>query len=104
VLVLATLWPVFWGTLTACPAAGEDRHAQARELLAGQDIGVPAAFTPEQVQQLTDSGDPRLALAAAAGDERDLVPFGRVFGHRRAGADRLVVRMRVHEQQALSCH
>jgi hypothetical protein len=68
VLVLATLWPQFWGTLTGRPAAGEDRHAQARELLSGRDIGVPAAFTPEQVRQLAGSGDPRLALAAAAAD------------------------------------
>ncbi|GEM_PF-2099331 len=68
VLVLATLWPQFWGILTARPAAGEDRHAQARELLAGRDIGVPAAFTPEQVRQLAGSGDPRLGLAAAAAD------------------------------------
>ena len=32
VLVLATLWPRFWDTLTARPADGPDRHAQAREL------------------------------------------------------------------------
>jgi hypothetical protein len=53
VLVLATVWPGFWDTLTARPAAGEDRHAQARELLAGHDITVPAAFTPAQMSQLT---------------------------------------------------
>ena len=68
VLVLATLWPQFWHALTARPATGEDPHAQARELLAGRDIPVPAAFTPEQVRQLTVSRDPRLALAAAAED------------------------------------
>ena len=45
VLVLATLWPQYWDTLTA----GDNRHAHARELLAGHDIPVPAAFTPAQV-------------------------------------------------------
>ena len=65
VLVLATLWPQFWDTLTARPAGGDDRHPQARELLAGHDIAVAAALTPAQVRQLTGAEDPRLALAAA---------------------------------------
>ena len=70
VLVLATLWPQFWDTLTGRPAAdGDDWHAQARDLLAGHDIAVPAALTPAQVQQLTGAEDPRLALAAAAAKE-----------------------------------
>ena len=64
VLVLATLWPEFWNTLTARPAGGDDRHAQARELLAGHDITVPAAFTPAQMGQLTEAGDVRMVLAA----------------------------------------
>src|SRR5206468_142155 len=46
VLVLATMWPRFWDALTTRPADGEDQHGQARELLAGHDITVPAAFTP----------------------------------------------------------
>jgi hypothetical protein len=37
-------------------------------------------------------------LAEGAGDERDVVPGGGVAGHRGAGADRLVVRVGVHEQ------
>ena len=69
VLVLATLWPQFWDTLTARPDGGDDRHAQARDLLAGHDIAVPAALTPAQVRQLTGAEDPRLALAAAAAKE-----------------------------------
>jgi hypothetical protein len=48
VLVLATMWPGFWDTLTARPPDSDDRHAQARELLAGHDITVPAAFTSAQ--------------------------------------------------------
>jgi hypothetical protein len=69
VLVLATLWPEFWATLTARPPAGQDdRHAQARELLASRDITVPIAFTVSQIQALTSAKDPRLALAAGARD------------------------------------
>ena len=56
VLVLATLWPQFWDGLTARPEGGADPHAQARELLAGHDITVPAAFTPAQLQRLSRGG------------------------------------------------
>jgi hypothetical protein len=69
VLVLATLWPQFWDALTTRPARGDDRHAQARDLLAGHDIAVPTTLTPAQVRQLTGAEDPRLALAAAAAKE-----------------------------------
>ena len=75
-LVLATLWPQFWDTLTARPPAGEaDPHAQARELLSGRDISVPGAFTLAQMQQLTGAGDPRLALAAAAARDGQVIQF-----------------------------
>ena len=67
-LVLATLWPEFWDDLTARPLGGADPHAQARELLAGRDITVPAAFTPAQLQLLRNAGDVRLAQAAGAQD------------------------------------
>ena len=98
VLVLATMWPRFWDTLTARPAGGDDRHAQARELLAGHDITVPAAFTPAQMSQLARAADVRMALAArsARGRGGDPVP-GRGAGAagpvpqrpaRRGGADR----------------
>ena len=68
VLVLATLWPRFWDSLTARPADGTDPHAQARELLAGHDITVPTAFTPAQLGRLARAADARLALAAGAQD------------------------------------
>ena len=86
VLVLATLWPQFWDTLTARPAAGEaDPHAQARELLSGWDISVPSAFTQAQMQQITGAGDPRLALAAAAARDGQVIQF-------LAGAPELLAR------------
>ena len=47
VLVLATLWPAVLGHPDRPPGGGRP-HAQARDLLAGHDIAVPAAFTPAQ--------------------------------------------------------
>ena len=87
VLVLATMWPVFWHGLTARPADGEDRHAQARELLAGHDITVPAAFTPAQMSQLAQAGDARLALAARSAPDGAVIQF-------LAGAPELLARYR----------
>ena len=87
VLVLATMWPEFWDTLTARPPAGQDdAHAQARELLSGRDITVPIAFTAAQVQMLAGTADPRLAMAAAARDGQ-VIQF-------LAGAPELLARYR----------
>jgi uncharacterized protein YidB (DUF937 family) len=87
VLVLATVWPRFWDALTARPADGEDRHAQARELLAGHDIAVPAAFTPAQMSQLARTGDARMALAARSARDGEVIQF-------MAGAPELLARYR----------
>ena len=75
VLVLATLWPEYWHGLTARPAGGADPHAQARELLDGHDITVPAAFTVTQLQQLDQAGDARLAQAAAGAQDGQIIQF-----------------------------
>jgi uncharacterized protein YidB (DUF937 family) len=87
VLVLATVWPRFWDALTGRPARGEDRHAQARELLAGHDITVPAAFTPAQMSQLARAADARLALAARSARDGAVIQF-------LAGAPELLTRYR----------
>ena len=87
VLVLATLWPQFWDGLTARPAGGADPHAQARELLAGHDITVPAAFTAAQLQRLGEAGDARLAQAAAGAQDGQVIQF-------LAGAPELLARYR----------
>ena len=87
VLVLATLWPQFWDDLTARPAGGADPHAQARELLTGHDITVPAAFIAAQLQQLRQAGDARLAHAAAAAQDGQVIQF-------LAGAPELLARYR----------
>jgi len=68
VLVLATLWPQFWHTLTSRPPVGPDPHEQARELLVGHDITVPPAFTAAQLAEATAASDVRLAAAAEAQD------------------------------------
>ena len=87
VLVLATLWPEYWHGLTARLAGGADPHAQARELLDGHDITVPAAFTPAQLQQLDQAGDARLAQAAAGAQDGQVIQF-------LAGAPELLARYR----------
>ena len=85
VLVLATLWPQYWDALTARAAARADLHAQARELLARRDISVPAAFTADQLRQLPAAGDPRLAWAAEAAENGQVIQF-------LAGAPELMAR------------
>ena len=87
VLVLATVWPGFWDTLTARPAGGNDRHPQARELLAGHDITVPAAFTPAQMGQLARAADVRMVLAARSAPDGAVIQF-------LAGAPELLARYR----------
>jgi hypothetical protein len=86
VLVLATLWPDRWSELTVRPPAGAlDPHAQARELLVGHDIEVPAAFTEEQLRELQRAGDPRLAQAAAGSRDGQVIQY-------LAGAPELLAR------------
>jgi hypothetical protein len=87
VLVLATMWPRFWHALTARADDGEDRHDQVRELLAGHDITVPAAFTPAQMGQLARTADARMALAARSAHDGEVIQF-------LAGAPELLARYR----------
>jgi hypothetical protein len=75
VLVLATLWPQFWDALITRPQDGADPHAQARELLAGRDITVPATFTPAQLRRLSQAGDVRLAHATVGAQDGQVIPF-----------------------------
>jgi hypothetical protein len=64
VLLLATLWPEHWNTLTT--RTKPDLHAHARELLEGHKIKVPDGFTGADLAELTDNAhlDPRLSEAA----------------------------------------
>ncbi|AXG82234.1 hypothetical protein DVK44_36180 [Streptomyces paludis] len=75
VLVLATLWPEHWDTLTT--RTTPDRHIQAQELLYGHRINVPDAFTPAELAVLkgTDGGDPRLVEAAERAQDAQVTQY-----------------------------
>ncbi|MFI6587636.1 tetratricopeptide repeat protein [Embleya sp. NPDC050493] len=85
VLVLATLWPEYWTTLTG-PG---DEHAQARALLTGSDVSVPAAFVGVDLEALrvVATADPRLAKAMAEGRDGAIAQY-------LAGAPALLARFR----------
>ncbi|MFF8323009.1 hypothetical protein ACF06V_38440 [Streptomyces bobili] len=88
VLVLGTLWPRYWDTITTLPTANEtDAYAQARELLAGRDLRVPDAFTSDELKAAKKAarGDSRLALALDHADSGRIAQF-------LAGAEELAKR------------
>ncbi|MER6358033.1 transcriptional regulator [Streptomyces sp. NPDC001634] len=67
VLILGTLWPEYWSTLTTPPDTGNpaDPHAQARALLTGTGIAVPDTFDGNDLDELNAAADadPRLQKA-----------------------------------------
>ncbi|MGM9337559.1 hypothetical protein [Streptomyces murinus] len=66
ILILGTMWPTHWDRITRYPAAGgDDRHPQARSLLAGSETLVPGSFFGEPLEDLKKlmRSDPRLAEA-----------------------------------------
>jgi hypothetical protein len=79
VLLLGTIWPQHWVTLTTPPAPGQqdDPHAQARTLLIGSDIAVPDAFTGPALRavQAAAGADPRLAEAATHAEDGHITQF-----------------------------
>jgi hypothetical protein len=79
VLVLGTIWPEYWATLTATPPAGQrqDPHAQARALLTGIDIPIPDTFTGPALRavQAAAGADPRLAEAVTHAEEGRITQF-----------------------------
>jgi len=78
VLILGTIWPEYWDGLTSRPVpSSPDHHAQARQLLTGVDIPVPAAFTPVDLDSLHSdaTGDPRLAEAFARADRGQVTQY-----------------------------
>ncbi len=77
---------------------GDAERPAGRGQLADPMVAEAAVGIPGQVREC---GRYDLAqLPQGAGDERHLRALGRVFGHRGAGANGLVVRMRVDQQQA----
>jgi TPR repeat protein len=93
ILVVATLWPRYWTTLTHRPDAGADLHAQARELLNGTDIDVPGSFSVAELSDLEDLGDPRLDQAGSRASAARVTQY-------LAGAPLLVDRYRKAEPAA----
>ncbi|NKE59965.1 hypothetical protein FXN61_25460 [Lentzea sp. PSKA42] len=73
VLVLGTVWPEHWWTMTKLPRHGAvDSHAHARELLMGADIAVADEFDDAAMTLATVAAqaDPRLSAALAQGRDR----------------------------------
>ena len=76
ILVLATLWPEHWSSLTAPPGySAPDPHVQARELLTGHAINVPSAFTDMQLSDLAKADDPRLRQAASSASDGKVTQY-----------------------------
>jgi hypothetical protein len=75
VLVVATLWPGHWDTLTT--RAEPDSYAQARELLSGHNIDVPERFSADALSALAQAAgtDPRLADAAARAADGQITQY-----------------------------
>ena len=75
VLVVATLWPEHWNTLTT--RADPDRHVQARELLSGHNIDAPERFSAAALSKLAEEAgtDPRLAAAAAQAADGQITQY-----------------------------
>ncbi|MGW1375771.1 transcriptional regulator [Streptomyces sp. NPDC002446] len=92
VLILATVWPRFWGPLTVPSATGaDDRFEQQRKLLTGMGryILVPKAFSDSDLRQARRQadGDPRLASALVGAADGEITQF-------LAGVPRLLTRYR----------
>jgi tetratricopeptide (TPR) repeat protein len=77
VLILATLWPEHWAALTTRPAGGLDPHAQARELVVGNELHVPGTFTDDDAHLLAQASalDRRLAAAASGAVDGQITQY-----------------------------
>ncbi|MFF7353147.1 hypothetical protein ACFZA1_10945 [Streptomyces filipinensis] len=66
VLILATMWPQYWDTLTNPPVGSDpEPYQQARKLLTGTKVYVADTFSPAELATLDSPGaDPRLCYAA----------------------------------------
>ncbi|MFF0087372.1 hypothetical protein ACFYR1_48185 [Streptomyces canus] len=88
VLVLGTIWPEYRNKLMAEPTPGGfDPHAQARALLSGHEVTVPAAFDEAALHDLAAAArtDSRLAYARERAEEGHITQY-------LAGAPELVAR------------
>lgn len=78
VLILLNIWPEDWATVTKRPVPGQtDPYSQARELLIGNDLAVPDAFTRVDLETLHQEApsDPRLRYAAKHADSGRVIQY-----------------------------
>ncbi|MCI3277021.1 tetratricopeptide repeat protein [Streptomyces cylindrosporus] len=78
VLVVGTLWPVYWDQLASLATGpGPDPHAQSRTLLAGRQVHVPEAFTEQDLVAVRSAArtDARLAQALTGAADRRITQF-----------------------------
>ncbi|MFB6987950.1 hypothetical protein ACFC0C_16365 [Streptomyces sp. NPDC056178] len=73
ILVLGTMWPGHWDALTAAPSSGNapNAHIQARKLLSGAAIRVPASFDETALGSLRTAAvcDARLRQAVEQAEQ-----------------------------------
>jgi hypothetical protein len=79
------------------PVIGDPERGAGGGPLADPVLTEPVVLVPGKVREI--GRDDLAELAERAGDQGHLRAFRRVLGHRRAGPDRLVVGVGVHEQQ-----
>ncbi|MFG2091593.1 tetratricopeptide repeat protein [Spirillospora sp. NPDC048824] len=77
VLVLGTIWPRYWTTLTGYTSPHEDPHAQARALLTGTELPIPTLFSRPDLDRarLVAQSDPRLAEAVDLAEDGHLTQY-----------------------------
>jgi hypothetical protein len=80
VLLLATMWPSYWHTLTrrSETSSNEDLlHTQARELLIGSYVPVPSAFNNDDFAAAIEAAeaDPRLRLAIQNAEQGQITQY-----------------------------
>ncbi|MBM9503180.1 tetratricopeptide repeat protein [Actinacidiphila acididurans] len=89
VLILGTIWPEHWATLTSESSRGLDPHAQARQLVKNRSIVVPGVFTSEELAAARSSAatDSRMAEALQRAEQGQITQY-------LAGAPALIERYR----------
>ncbi|MFE9674674.1 hypothetical protein ACFYO5_11240 [Streptomyces sp. NPDC006259] len=77
ILILGTVWPEHWASLTSESSRGSDPHAQARQLVKNRSIAVPGVFTGEDLVAARSSAasDSRLAEALQRAEQGQITQY-----------------------------